>query len=145
MVFKRDVQGCPKMGRTLGSLTGSRVSRDCIHMAMGQNLWLHFGVDEHPFAPYLMFTRGLLGFDPYGAPPINYLWCPFPSTAREPGFTKRGTRQPGPPAGPLRSGVPGQIRPRGAPAEKKGAPKMIHVLKARGLMKVSKGQSPCHK
>ena len=25
-----------------------RVSRSCL--AMGHNLWLHFGVDEHPFA-----------------------------------------------------------------------------------------------
>ena len=23
-----------------------------LHLAMGQNLWLHFGVDEHPFATY---------------------------------------------------------------------------------------------
>ena len=22
-------------------------------MAMGQNLWLHFGVEEHPFATYV--------------------------------------------------------------------------------------------
>ena len=33
-------------------------------MARGHNLWLHFGVDEHPFTPILMFTRGTLGFDP---------------------------------------------------------------------------------
>ena len=33
-----------------------------VEMAIGQNLWLHGGVDEHPFAT-LMFTRGT-GFDP---------------------------------------------------------------------------------
>ena len=32
------------------------------HLAMGQKLWLHFGVGEHPFATY--FTRVSLGFDP---------------------------------------------------------------------------------
>ena len=29
-----------------------------IDLAMGQNLWLHVGVDEHPLPPNLMFTRG---------------------------------------------------------------------------------------
>ena len=28
------------------------------HLAMGQNLWLHFGVDEHPFAPYFDVHQG---------------------------------------------------------------------------------------
>ena len=30
-------------------------SRD---VAMGHNLWLHFGVDEHPFATYFDFHQG---------------------------------------------------------------------------------------
>ena len=32
------------------------------HLAMGHNLWLHFGVDEHPFATY--FDVDQEGFDP---------------------------------------------------------------------------------
>ena len=41
------------------------------HSAMGHNLWLHFGVDEHPFATYfdvhqgywvLTHTRGTFGY-----------------------------------------------------------------------------------
>ena len=28
------------------------------YLAMGHNLWLHFGVDEHPFAANLIFTKG---------------------------------------------------------------------------------------
>ena len=28
------------------------------HMAMGQKLWLHFGVDEHPFASYFDVHQG---------------------------------------------------------------------------------------
>ena len=27
-------------------------------MAMGHNLWLHFGVDEHPFATYFDVHQG---------------------------------------------------------------------------------------
>ena len=30
------------------------------HLAMGHNLWLHFGVDEHPFATYV--HQGFPGF-----------------------------------------------------------------------------------
>ena len=30
----------------------------CIHMAMGHNLWLHFGLDEHPFATYFDVHQG---------------------------------------------------------------------------------------
>ena len=29
-----------------------------LHMAMGHNLWLHFGVDEHPFATYFDVHQG---------------------------------------------------------------------------------------
>ena len=28
------------------------------YLVMGQNLWLHFGVDEHPFATYLDVHQG---------------------------------------------------------------------------------------
>ena len=28
------------------------------HMAMGRSLWLHFGVDEHPFATYFDVHQG---------------------------------------------------------------------------------------
>ena len=30
--------------------------------AMGHNLWLHFGVDEHPFATYLDVHQEFPGF-----------------------------------------------------------------------------------
>ena len=34
------------------------------NMAMVQNLWLHFGVDEHPFATYFDVHQGCRGRDP---------------------------------------------------------------------------------
>ena len=33
-------------------------------MAMGHNLWLHFGADEHPCTTYFAVHQGFLGFDP---------------------------------------------------------------------------------
>ena len=32
--------------------------RGPLHMAMGHNLWLHCGVDEHPFATYFNVHQG---------------------------------------------------------------------------------------
>ena len=34
-----------------------------VDVAMGHNLWLHFGVDEHPFATYFDVHQGFLGFE----------------------------------------------------------------------------------
>ena len=36
----------------------------CANVAMGHNLWLHFGVDEHPFATYFDVHQGYRVFDP---------------------------------------------------------------------------------
>ena len=30
----------------------------CTHVAMGHNLWLHVGVDAHPFATYFEVHQG---------------------------------------------------------------------------------------
>ena len=32
------------------------------NVATGHNLWLHFGVDEHPFATYFHVHQGFSGF-----------------------------------------------------------------------------------
>ena len=45
---------------------------------MGHNLWLHFGVDEHPFVPYFDVRQEYRVFDPQPAEhPVGALLHPF--------------------------------------------------------------------
>ena len=46
-----------KGGRDSCSHEGRRCGRK-LNMAMGHNLWLHFGVDEHPFATCVDVHQG---------------------------------------------------------------------------------------
>ena len=56
----------------------------CTHVAMGHNLWLHFGVDEHPFAAYFDVHQGYRVLTPKPTKFLRLLNCAWrPSGAAE--------------------------------------------------------------